>query len=192
MAPEDKTRCDGAHGHRAGEPLASPASFLADNVSLLVPGRTLDLAAGGGRNAAFLADRGHRVLAVDVSREALRALTARAPGVAVAQVDLDAPCFQPESFDNVVCVNFLDRRLFEAMWSWLRPGGVLLLDTFLIDQRTIGHPRNPHFLLEHGELTARMRGETVLAHREGLVQDGAEPAFRSGIVAKLTSRGTPA
>jgi SAM-dependent methyltransferase len=161
----------------------APAPFLVEHASLLAPGRTLDLAAGSGRNAVFLASRGHRVLAVDVSREALRTLRRRAPAIDSAEVDLDCPCFRPASVDNVVCVNFLDRRLFPEMLRWIRPGGVLLLDTFLIDQRTVGHPRNPAFLLERGELLDRLSGERVLRHREGPVRSESETSFRAGIVA---------
>jgi tellurite methyltransferase len=119
-------------------------------------------------------------------------LRSRAASVDLAQVDLDAPCFREACFDNVVCVNFLDRRLFPQLLSWLRPGGVLLLDTFLVDQQRIGHPRNPAFLLEHGELLARMRGRQVLRHREGPVHEFGQTSFRAGIVVKLTSRDAPA
>ena len=161
----------------------APAPFLVEHASLLAPGRTLDLAAGSGRNAVFLASRGHRVLAVDVSLEALQTLRRRAPAIASAQVDLDRPCFRPGSVDNVVCVNFLDRRLFPEILGWIRPGGVLLYDTFLIDQRAVGHPRNPAFLLERGELLERLSGERVLHYREGAVRSEAETSFRAGIVA---------
>src|SRR5207248_1151300 len=135
-----------------------PAPFLVEHASLLAPGRTVDLAAGSGRNAVFLASRGHRVLAVDVSRRALQTLRQRAPAIDSVQVDLDRPCFRPASVDNVVCVNFLDRRLFPEILGWIRPGGVLLYDTFLIDQRTVGHPRNPAFLLERGEVLSSIGG----------------------------------
>jgi len=161
----------------------APAPFLVEHASLLAPGRTLDLAAGSGRNAVFLASRGHRVLAVDVSREALKTVRQRAPTIDSAQVDLDHPCFRPASVDNVVCVNFLDRRLFPEILRWIRPGGVLLYDTFLIDQCAVGHPRNPAFLLERGELLERLSGERVLRYREGAVRSEEETSFRAGIVA---------
>jgi tellurite methyltransferase len=192
VSDEDRVRWDRAHCERADWPPLSPAPFLVDNAALLVPGTTLDLAAGSGRNALFLASRGHRVVAADISAAALRGLRPRAPAIDAVQVDLDRPCFASGGFDNVVCINFLDRRLFAEIFSWLRPGGVLLLDTFLIDQRTVGHPRNPAFLLEHGELLERMRGQRVLRHREGAVEDDSGTSFRGGIVAKLTSPSAPA
>ncbi|PLW74405.1 class I SAM-dependent methyltransferase, partial [Streptomyces sp. DJ] len=50
---------------------AEPNRWLVREVEDLAPGRALDLAAGEGRNALWLADRGWRVTAVDFSRTAL-------------------------------------------------------------------------------------------------------------------------
>jgi tellurite methyltransferase len=163
---------------------AEPAAFLVDHVELLRPGCTLDLAAGSGGNALFLAARGHKVVAVDVARTALRHIRERNRAVDLVQVDLDRPCFHAASFDNVLCVNFLDRELFPSMLEWVRPGGVVLVDTFLIDQREVGHPRNPAFLLAHNELLERMREARVLRYREGAVKEGSDTSYRAGIVAR--------
>jgi SAM-dependent methyltransferase len=161
----------------------APAAFLVDHAELLHPGRTLDLAAGSGRNALFLAARGHRVLAADIAGTALRRIRKRSSAIDVVQVDLDRACFRAASFDNVLCIDFLDRRLLPALLEWVRPGGMLLVDTFLIDQRELGHPRNPAFLLAHNELLERTRGARVLRYREGIVTDGAAASYRAGIVA---------
>lgn len=128
------------------------------------------------------------MLAVDASRVALQAIRRRAPDVDVACVDLDAAAFRRASVDSIVCVNFLDRTLFASFARWLRPGGVLLLDTFLIDQREHGHPKNPAFLLERNELLARLPEFRILAFREGRVGDGEAASYRSGVVAELRSQ----
>src|SRR5262245_48746077 len=105
-------------------------------------------------------------------------------------MDLDAPGFSPASLDVVIIVNFLDRWLFAALPHWLRAGGVLLWDTFLLEQREIGHPRNPDFLLNRGELARRLGGSfDLLAEREGLVEDASGRAFRSGVVARRRGGG---
>jgi hypothetical protein len=123
------------------------------------------------------------VIAVDVARAALARLHAMDARIACVQMDLDAPGVRAGSVDAVVVVNFLDRRLFTEVTRWLRPGGILVWDTFLIDQREIGHPRNPSFLLARGELVRRLAGEfRILATREGAVDDGGGRAFRSGVV----------
>ena len=125
-------------------------------------GVALDVAAGRGRNALALARAGVKVVAVDFSAEAMRILaaTARAAQLAIWPVvaNLDSFHLKDESFDAIVNINFLDRALFPKFVRALRPGGVLIADTFLVDQATIGHPRDPRFLLGHGELRALADG----------------------------------
>lgn len=183
MSRHDRERWDHRHDGHAPEP--APSAFLAEHAALIPAGRVLDLAAGAGRNAAYLAARGHRVLAVDASRSALRAVRARSPAVDAACVDLDDAGFRPASVDAIVCINFLDRRLFPSFARWLRAGGVLVFDTFLVEQRALGHPRNPAFLLARGELATRLAGFRILAGREGRVIEGGVESYRSGVVAEL-------
>jgi tellurite methyltransferase len=191
MSREDRQCWDVKH--RDGPAMVDPPSaFLVEHAHLLPGGRTLDLAAGSGRNAAFLTRRGHGVVAVDVSRQGLARVRQREPGMACVQMDLDAPAFRRGSVDAIVVVSFLDRRLFGEVGAWLRLGGVLLWDTFLVDQRSIGHPREAAFLLERGELAERLRDRfEILAAREGLVEEHGRPAWRSGVVARrmATERG---
>jgi tellurite methyltransferase len=183
VARDDRTRWEAAHGSPP-EP-APPAPFLVQHAALLPPGRVLDLASGTGRNARYLAGCGWTVVAIDGAQSALGHVRAADPRIACVQMDLDAPGIRPASVDAVVVVNFLDRRLFAQVTDWLRPGGVLLWDTFLLEQRTIGHPRNPDYLLRRGELADRL-GDAfeVLAVREGLVDDSGRQSWRGGIVAR--------
>ena len=210
MSRADREHWDAHHRRFEGSTPPPPARFLAEHAELLPVGRTLELAAGSGRNALYLAARGHRVIACDASRSAVSALRAAKPenasrdvvpldGVAldVVQMDLDHPGFRTASVDAIVCVSFLDRALFPEIERWLRPGGVLLFDTFLVDQRAVGHPKNPAFLLERNELLERLRGYRILRYREGEVSDGETVSYRAGAVAerrpaKLTSLSTPA
>ena len=184
MSREDRQRWDAKH--RDGPAMVDPpTAFLVEHAHLLPGGRTLDLAAGSSRNAAFLGRRGHAVVAVDVSWQGLARVRQREPGIACVQMDLDAPAFRRGSVDAIVVVSFLDRRLFGEVGAWLRLGGVLLWDTFLVDQRSIGHPREAAFLLERGELAERLRDRfEILAARDGLVEEHGRPAWRSGVVAR--------
>jgi SAM-dependent methyltransferase len=181
MSRDDREHWEHAHAKASAPGPAAP--FLVEHVHLLRPGRVVDVAAGTGRNAAFLAARGHRVIAVDVARAALARVHAVDARIACVQMDLDAPGLRAGSVDAVVVVNFLDRRLFSEVGRWLRPGCILIWDTFLIDQREIGHPRNPSFLLARGELVDRLAHDfRILVTREGAVDDGGGRAYRSGIV----------
>ena len=189
MSREDRARWDARHRGSAAA-VDPPSAFLVEHVHLLPAGRTVDLAAGSGRNAAFLARRGHAVVAVDVSWQGLARVRQREHGIACIQMDLDAPAFRRGSVDAVVVVSFLDRRLFAEVTGWLRPGGVLLWDTFLVDQRSIGHPREAAFLARCGHTVVAVdvswQGVARVRQREGGIacvqMDLDAPAFRRGSV----------
>src|SRR5688572_5405325 len=114
MSRDDRCRWEEAHATRdaSGSP---PSSFLVEHEALLPPGTVLDVAAGSGRNAAFLAEHGRCVVALDGARAAVEAIRRRAARVGVVQMDLDRPGIRRGSVDAIVCVNFLDRRLFAEM-----------------------------------------------------------------------------
>ena len=71
------------------------------------------------------------------------------------------------SFDVIVVVHYLYRPLFPALRAALRPGGLLVYETFTRAQAQRGKPTNPAFLLEPGELRELVAPLDVLAQREG-------------------------
>ena len=186
MSEPSSAEWDQRHrGKSAGD--AEP--FLVANFSRLPRGLSLDVAAGRGRNALALARAGLRVVAVDYSAEAmgLLAATARAWQLPVWPIvaNLDSFHLKDESFDAIVNINFLERALFADFVRALRPGGVLIAETFLVDQVEIGHPRNRRFLLAHGELRALTSGLEVEEYREGLVTyPNGERAYRASVAAR--------
>jgi SAM-dependent methyltransferase len=113
--------------------------------------------------------------------------TARARSLSIwpAIVDFDKFAFRDNSFDAIVNVNFLDRELFPHFARVLKIGGLLLAETFLVDQAEIGHPKDPLFLLKHYELCDLTAGLELLRYREGLVSypDGSQ-AWRASAVAR--------
>jgi len=174
--------------HR-GKPAGDAEPFLAEMLARIPRGVALDVAAGRGRNSLALARAGMRVVAVDFSVEAMRLLaaTTRADRLAIWPVvaNLDNFHLKDESLDAIVNTNFLDRALFPKFERALRPGGILIADTFLIDQVSIGHPSDPRFLLAHGELRALAGGLEIEEYREGLVTyPNGERAYRASIVAR--------
>jgi len=181
-------RADWDERHR-GQPPGEAAPFLAAMLKRIPRGVALDVAAGRGRNALALARAGMRVVAVDLSAEAMRSLaaTARTARLAIWPVvaNLDNFHLKDESFDAIVNINFLDRALFPKFVRALRPGGILIAETFLVEQAAINHPRDPRFLLGHGELRALADGLEIEEYREGLVTyPGGERAFRASMVAR--------
>jgi hypothetical protein len=67
----------------------------------------------------------------------------------------------------VLVTHYLHRPLFPALTRTPRPGGLLLYETFTVDQARLGHPTNPDFLLEHGELATLVAPLQVLRQRDG-------------------------
>jgi tellurite methyltransferase len=156
-----------------------PAQFLIDNIDLLPRGKALDLAMGSGQNAVYLAGKGFEVEGVDISSEAITGSLALAnKGV----VKLDAKIADLETnylinkgyYDVIICFHYLQRSLIPQIKEGLKKGGMVVYETFIIDQaRLFGKPRNPDFLLEYNELLNSFRELRCLRYREGVI-DGKQ------------------
>jgi tellurite methyltransferase len=164
-----------------------PSDFLAAHAALL-HGRVLDVAAGAGRNALFLARRGLRVDALDIALAGLRIAqtAARAEGldVRLVQTDLESFPLPRACYDAAINIRYLQRSLFEPLQEAVKVGGVILFETFLIDQQTLGHCHNPAFLLQHGELRAAFSRCEILVYEEGLFASAAPAAYLARMVAR--------
>lgn len=148
-------------------------------------GRVLDLACGSGRHTRFLAGMGYRLLAVDRDAAALDGL-ASVTGVETRLLDLEGPAWPlgEESFAAIVVTNYLWRPRLADLLSLLRPGGILIYETFMRGNEVFGKPSRPEFLLEPGELrtVAAAAGLRELDFVEGYVES-PKPAMRQAICA---------
>ena len=175
--------------------MSTPSSFfLAESVRLVeaaARGPVVDLACGRGRHALAAAELGARVLGIDRNPTPLRELQAQArarrlPLLAV-RADLETPHGIPlrsGSCGAILVFRFLFRPLAPAIQQALRPGGLLLYETFTAAQRDQGWgPSNPAFLLEPGELPRLFPDLEVLESWEGL-SSGPKPEA----VARLAAR----
>jgi SAM-dependent methyltransferase len=176
--------------HRGKPVPVDPEPFVVEMLPLVPRGGVvLDVAAGRGRNAVALARAGMRVIAADFSEIAIGALAeyARAERLAIwpTVADFDNFALRDSSLDAIVNVNFLDRALFPDFARALKPGGILLAETFLIDQAETGHPRDPRFMLKHYELRELLADFELLRYREGLVAYPDDShAWRASAVAR--------
>lgn len=156
---------------------APASSWLLSNIDLIPrAGRALDVACGRGRHALLLAERGLTVLALDRDEAAIEGLRAEA---ARRRLRLEARIADLESgeaglgegaYDLVTVFHYLHRPLFPALLRAVAPGGLLIYETFTVDQAAHGRPTNPDFLLRHGELRERLRGLTILRERDGVFE----------------------
>jgi len=152
----------------------------------LIPsgGLVLDLACGSGRHARYLAELGYRVEGVDRDAKALAAL-AGVHGITTRHADLELEPwpFGAADFDGIVVTNYLYRPRFAMLLDALKPGGVLIYETFMVGNETLGKPSNPDFLLHDSELLDRIRSRLyVVAFEQGRV-DHPKPAFVQRICA---------
>jgi len=175
--------------HAARQPIESfePDPTLVDEIGSLRPGRALDLGAGDGRNAIWLAIQGWQVTAVDFSQVALdrgRAL-ATASGVRVEWQLADLLEWSPgASRFDLVTLFFIHlpsderRDVYARAAAAVAPGGTLLIvghdRTNLVDG--VGGPQDPTVLFTPGEIAADLAGFRVdradVARRRVLDGDG--------------------
>ena len=184
---------DAKHRMAASEAAEAPAGILAELRPLLPAGAALDLACGRGRNAIFLAEHGRPVTAVDWSQAALdllekRAQTLRLPvrriqrtedaqlggtGIDLVQADLESAQLGVNRYFLIVCVRYLQRSLFSQICRALRPGGMLLFETYTKAQLDFsGGPRNPAHLLDRGELRRAFPELQTVFYRELRAEQG--------------------
>jgi len=165
-----------------------PSAWLIENRDLLPRGgRALDIACGQGRHTLLLANNGFEVRAVDRNPEAIERLRQMAAtlGVHIAAAVLDLETDPPpdlgsREYDLIVGFNYLHRPLFPMLRDAVKPGGRIVYETFTRRQAERGHPRNPAFLLNEGELVELLAPFTILRSREGEI-DGR---FIASIVAE--------
>jgi len=122
----------------------------------------LDAGCGEGKNSAFLADLGARVIAVDISPAALtnaRQVWGAVSNITLVEADITQLRFAANSFDAVVAYNILHylsskdqvAALIEKFWSWLKVGGYLVFAVFNDREHDVleAHPNFSRLLLPH-------------------------------------------
>jgi len=126
---DDRHRQEDRFGNR------EPNRFLVATVKRFEPGTALDLAAGQGRNALWLAEQGWKVTAVDFSAVAVEkgAAFAAAAGADVTFEQADLLEWRPSIRYDLVTVVYLQLPIAERHTVWekaaqaVAPGGHLLL-----------------------------------------------------------------
>jgi SAM-dependent methyltransferase len=140
----------------------------------LAHGAVLDVACGLGRHTVFFADQNLPVTAIDRDISRLGGLCDH-PKVTVLEADLESETPwrpDPAAWDTIVVTNYLWRPLLPHLVRALRPGGVLIYETFAAGNEAFGKPKNPDFLLQPGELLDVVGTSlTVIAYEHGEVAD---------------------
>ena len=162
----------------------SPSAWVERWSPLIARGTVLDVACGSGRHSQFFLGRNLEVVAVDREPQQI-------PGARFVQADLEdgSPWPLPgERFEGVVVTNYLNRELFPVIQESLKPGGVLIYETFMLGNERFGKPSNPAFLLRPGELLECFKGLAVKGFEEGEVSV-PKPAMIQRLCAVRTGKG---
>ncbi len=179
-----------------------PNDFLVQCAGAIPPGRVLCLAEGQGRNAVFLAARGHAVTAVDRSApgiEKARALASeRHLSVAFEVADLETYDLGEEEWAGVVAIFAhlppdLRARVFARVVRALRPGGAFVLEAYSPAQLafTTGGPRSPELLMRLEDLRRELTGLDLEIGRE-IERDVVEGRYHTGRAAVVQVLGRKA
>lgn len=159
----------------------------------------LDLACGGGRNGLYLIENNIPVTFADVNGVALEQIQASLSTlnnesqklVQYWQVDFEQADSRPlsgHSFAGVMVFRYLHRPLFEQIKAAIKPGGIIIYETFTEQQAQFGRPKNPDFLLKPAELLELFLGWEILHSFEGVVDtvanDGTKQALAQIVAIK--------
>jgi SAM-dependent methyltransferase len=176
-------------------PLALHSPLLEQHLDALrratLTNPVLDLACGGGRNGLFLARNGIKVLFADRDPASLavidQIIDEESLDASTWLVDLekgDEP-LAGKTFGAVIVFRYLHRPLFVSIKQAIQTGGMIVYETFNVEQREFGRPKRAEFLLEKGELPKYFLDWQLLHTFDGIVQQPLSAI--SQLVAKNTT-----
>jgi len=175
----------GCASQQLWEPAPLLQRFIHDIVPSLaiIPGKGLDIACGAGRDLSYLASQGWEMSGIDQSADSLQRVATLAHYCKVSiptyQVDLETDnnpftMFEDHSLDLICVARYLHRPLFPAIKKLLKPGGIIIYQTFMVgcESSKVGRPKNPRFLLKEGELAEIFAGAELLIDEVEITDDG--------------------
>lgn len=169
--------------------LSPPAALLQHALPYLnSKNNILDLACGSGRNGCYLANLGHNLTYLDKNETALKTIKEQVTSGLFIQADLETtPPYQlkKSEYDAVVVIRYLHRELMPTIIDAIKPGGLIIYETFTHQQASIGRPKNPHFLLNDRELVTIFKDFEPLYQFEGF--DEQQQAFIGQFIGRKSS-----
>ncbi len=172
-----------------------PNQFVEAECAGLPPGQALDLAAGEGRNAIWLARRGWDVTAVDFSQVALDKGRTLAGDVDVEWICADATTWNRADSYDLVVIAYLQlpaterREAVRRGFGALRSGGTFLLvchDTTNLTEGT-GGPQDESVLLTAEDVLSDLADEDVEVVRAERVERNVSVSDEHGGEAERTA-----
>ncbi|MEZ9594960.1 methyltransferase domain-containing protein [Shewanella sp. 10N.261.52.F9] len=164
------------------------SQFAQLNNYLTPQSKVLDLACGSGRNGQWFTDKGLDVSYLDRDLSGLDVIAVNeSTNIERLEWDLEngsAPSLPENHYDVVLVFNYLHRPLFGQIVKSVKPGGLIIYETFTEQQAEIGRPRNPDFLLKLGELKALFANWRCLHYSEDLFGELPNASYKAQIIAQ--------
>ena len=180
----------------------APNDFLRERAGALPPhGLVLCLGEGEGRNAVFLAEAGHDVVAIDQSAvglaKAQRLADARSVRIQTSVANLEDYRFEASRWDGIVSIwchlpSALRSTIHRQVIRGLKPGGVFLIEAYTPRQLHYGTggPTDADLMPTLGELHRDLEGLEILEGTEidRVVHEGAGHTGPSAVVQIVARR----
>ncbi|PZR94717.1 MAG: SAM-dependent methyltransferase [Stutzerimonas stutzeri] len=174
-----------------------PNAFLASQAFRLRPGmKALAVADGEGRNGVWLAEQGLDVVSIDASTvglaKARELARQRGVGLQTMHAELAEWDWEPETYDLVVAifVQFappeLRQTMFEGFHTCLKPGGLLIMQGYRVEQigyGTGGPPQAERLYTQ--DLLIRSFGHWEIRHllsHDSVIEEGAGHSGMSALI----------
>jgi len=164
----------------------NPAPLLVKFLPMFPKGDALDVACGYGRNALYLAAQGYSVTGFDRDEAAVsfcnETALKRQLAFSAQCVDLEKETpFKSDAYALLTCFYYLDRQSIPRMKEALRVGGMLVYETFLIDQHQIyKKPSRAAFCWKHNELLRLFENFRVRHYYEGQIDASGQATSTEG------------
>ena len=168
-----------------------PLRFLKENIDILPKGKAFVLAMGEGRNAVYLAQNGFQVEGCDISNVAIekanKLANKKGLNINAYVADLENYKIKSNYYDLITCFYYLQRDIIQQIKKGLKLGGMVIFETYTIDQLTLGPkvkcPKNRDYLLKHNELLDFFKDFRIIYYREIIVD--SKKAIASLIAEKV-------
>ena len=171
--------------------ITTPSPWVKKYAHLVPNGPVLDIAAGRGRHSIFFHSLGHPITAIDKNISFLTKLKKyKNSEIISADLETSTSVFsktQPlhgRQFSGIIVINYLYRPLLGDLIAALRPGGVLIYETFARGNELFSRPKNPSHLLKSEELINLVCGKLqIIAYEHGKTEKTEIPGVKQRIVA---------
>ena len=163
--------------------IGKPSKWVTNNLKDHIGGLTLlDIACGSGRHSIYAASKGYKVISLDISKEKILNFKS-IKSIYPIQIDIEASNVWPfkyNTFDAVIVTNYLYRPIFQNIINSIKLGGILLYETFSIENSIFGKPNNPKYLLKPQELLslAKKNNMEIINYEEIISQSPIKKALQ--------------